>query len=73
MRSRALARTRTGCANLIISSAFEYQPRHVSFAPCHKPLETLQMASVERLIFEGAEVYAESGIALKDTAPHERP
>ena len=31
------------------------------------------MASVERLIFEGAEVYAESGIALKDTAPHERP
>ncbi|MBT2337073.1 hypothetical protein J7E49_24615 [Variovorax paradoxus] len=34
-------------------------------------IEDFQIASVERLIFEDAEVYAESGIALKDTAHRE--
>lgn len=35
------------------------------------PIEDFQIASVERLIFDDAEVYAETGIALKDAAHRE--
>jgi len=35
------------------------------------PIEDFQIASVERLIFEDAEVYSESGITLKDTTHRE--